>query len=479
MRGLLIQFGIDMRLTYNILKRYHDVDRLVIDELFPWTKILSHTEFFEGIKSFKDKKPFASYHRILPLFMIMYKNFSEQKDILYNIDEQLTMMDISVFEYDVPKLLEIRAYVEKALTSIDAYDYIGFYTLTRSSLYMTMAMMIIKQKYPDKKIVGGGPWFETERVISDMLIDKGIMDGYLVGDAEGIDIGSIEGRVVNYVNDLNNVSMGEPAIQKIPWNMMDAIFFYATKGCAFNCSFCAQGVDKFRSLRPDVVADHIQYSFNETGINLFFAADNIFYVQDKWLISFRDEIKQRGLLGKIYFELCNIHPRNLIADETLNAIQELNIHPFVGTESFSTSSLDRMNKKTTKEINLQCIEQMKARDIPFTMGRIFQFPGETEDEFQESLDEYLKVFTWNPNSRYLGVFSLFPNTDIFNQPDKYGIEFTYFPESVYNYDPDFSGYLDKVPCSYIDKTDPKCERFLKLNKRIRIINDKICKIFPL
>jgi len=478
MKGLLIQFGIDLRLSFNILKQHFDIDRLVIDEIFPWTKILSTTEFFEGIKHQKDPKPFSSYHRVLPLYMIMYKNLKRDRDILFNLENELEAMGITELEYDIPKILEIREYVEGQLY-VEHYDYIGFYTITRATLYMTLAMMLIKQKYPDKRIIGGGPWFEVECHNADMFIENGTLDGYLVGDIEGIDISEIKGRTVNFCKDINTLEMPEPTIQTMPWNNQDAIFFYGSKGCPFSCSFCQQGIQKFRAIEPKKVAAYLQRCFNETGFNSFFAADNIFFVHKSWILELRDEIKRLGLLGKINFPFCNVHPIYLSDRETLDAIEDLRIHLFIGAESFSTASLRRMKKGVTREYNLKMVDELRRRNISFTLGRVFQFPGETEDEFQESLDSFLRVFMWNKNSRYLGVFSLFPNTDVYDNHDRFNIRLNYFNSNVYNYMPEFNKYLDQVPCSYTDLTDPNSERFLKVNKKIRIINDKICKVFPL
>jgi len=481
-KGLLIQFGIDLKLSYNILSELYDIDRLVIEGTFNWTKVLATTEVFEGIKQFNyDKKPFSSYHRMFPLFMIMYKNLQRNKDILFNLPAEIEELGIDLFEYDIPRILEVRDYVEDKLSEkdIEQYDYIGLYTLTRTTLHTTISMMLLRQRYPDKKIIGGGSWFETERNVSDMLIDKGILDAYLVGDAEGLkDLGILKGRVVNYCKRSDFV-LPPPTVQSVPWNNQEALFFYVSKGCPLKCSFCQQGVDPFRTMSADQVALYLKRCVDETGVKLLFASDNTFFVSNKWLFEFRDAMERVGLLGEVEFELCNIHPKNLMNERVLDIIKELNIHPFIGVESFSTPSLKKMNKETTREENLKMVEDLRKKDINFTMGRIFQFPGETEAEFQESMETYLNIFTWNPNSRYLGVFSLFPNTPVFNNPEQYGIEFRYFSKSVYDYMPEFKQYLDKLPCRYIDKTDPDGMRFNDLNKRIRLVNDTICKMFPL
>lgn len=480
MKGLIIQLGIDLQLSYNILKRYNDIDRLVIDELFEWDKLVGTTEFFEGIE-FDDIKPFSTYHRVFPIFLVMYKNLRSNRDILHNISEELDKVVVKGMRYKIDEIIRIRKHIENNIdqANIEQYNYVGFYTMSRSTLYMTLAMMLVKQKYPNKKLIAGGPWFEVEQNISDMFVEFNILDGYLIGDGEEIELGNIQGKVINFCSDLNALKLAEPTVQTIPWNQLEAIFFTASRGCNFNCSFCQQGIQKFRTMTPENVAEYVKECVKKTGVKRMFIADNIFFAKKEWLFSFRDEIAKRNLLGELEFYSCNIHPSYFEDDKVVDAIEQLKAHPFIGIESFSNPTLKKMNKRTTRDLNIKIVEKLRKRGIEFTAGRIFQYPGETEDEFQESLEEYLKMFTWNVHSRYLGVFCLFPNTPMFKNAEKYGIEFKYFPDNVYEYAPEFEEYLKQMPYRYIDKTDPDGERFIKLNNKIRIINEKICKIFPL
>ena len=102
------------------------------------------------------------------------------------------------------------------------------------------------------------------------------------------------------------------------------------------------------------------------------------------------------------------HPKD-ISDELIDAMGKLdkvceNIHlPF---QAGSNSVLERMHRRYTKESYLEKIEKLKKSvpGITFSTDIIVGFPGETEEDFQDTLDVVRKVgyeqaFTFKYNRR--------------------------------------------------------------------------------
>ncbi len=89
------------------------------------------------------------------------------------------------------------------------------------------------------------------------------------------------------------------------------------------------------------------------------------------------------------------HPKDL-SDSLIKAMKELpklcnHLHlPF---QSGSTRILREMNRKYTKEQYLELVEKVREAipDISFTTDIIVGFPGETEEDFQDTLDVVKKV----------------------------------------------------------------------------------------
>lgn len=89
------------------------------------------------------------------------------------------------------------------------------------------------------------------------------------------------------------------------------------------------------------------------------------------------------------------HPKDF-TDDVIDAIKECEkvsrlIH--IPLQSGSTKILENMNRKYTKEQYLELIKKIKKQipEVVFSTDIIIGFPGETEDDFEETLDVIKKV----------------------------------------------------------------------------------------
>ena len=96
------------------------------------------------------------------------------------------------------------------------------------------------------------------------------------------------------------------------------------------------------------------------------------------------------------------HPKDF-SDETIAAIAECKSvckHIHLALQSGSSRILEKMNRKYTKEGFLALAEKIRAAvpDVALTTDIIVGFPGETDEDFEETLDVLRKV-------RFDGIFS--------------------------------------------------------------------------
>jgi len=89
------------------------------------------------------------------------------------------------------------------------------------------------------------------------------------------------------------------------------------------------------------------------------------------------------------------HPKDL-TDDLIKAIKECDKvcnHVHLPVQAGSNDVLKRMNRKYTKEHYLGLVEKLKKEvpDIAITTDIIVGFPGETEEDFQETIDIVKKV----------------------------------------------------------------------------------------
>jgi tRNA-2-methylthio-N6-dimethylallyladenosine synthase len=89
------------------------------------------------------------------------------------------------------------------------------------------------------------------------------------------------------------------------------------------------------------------------------------------------------------------HPKDL-TDDLINAIKECDKvckHVHLPVQAGSNEVLRRMNRRYTKEHYLNLVEKLKSSvpDIAITTDIIVGFPGETEEDFSETIDVVKKV----------------------------------------------------------------------------------------
>ena len=89
------------------------------------------------------------------------------------------------------------------------------------------------------------------------------------------------------------------------------------------------------------------------------------------------------------------HPKDLSDEliETMRDSKKICSHLHLPLQSGSSEILKRMNRKYSKEQYLALVEKLRAAipDISLTTDIIVGFPGETEEDFEETMDVVRKV----------------------------------------------------------------------------------------
>lgn len=171
-------------------------------------------------------------------------------------------------------------------------------------------------------------------------------------------------------------------------------------GCNNFCSYCivpyVRGRERSRN-RKDIV-DEVKRLADDGYKEITLLGQNV--------NSYGNDLGMKDAFADLLYELNDIngierirfmtsHPKDL-SDSLIQAMKELpklceHLHlPF---QSGSNRVLKDMNRKYTKENYLDLIQKVRAAipDISFTTDIIVGFPGETEEDFQHTLDIVKKV----------------------------------------------------------------------------------------
>ncbi|NLK65467.1 MAG: tRNA (N6-isopentenyl adenosine(37)-C2)-methylthiotransferase MiaB [Tissierellia bacterium] len=173
-----------------------------------------------------------------------------------------------------------------------------------------------------------------------------------------------------------------------------------TYGCNNFCTYCVvpyvRGREKSRE--PNEIIDEIKALAEDGCKEVTLLGQNV--------NSYGSNLENKVTFAELLYEINKIdgierirfmtsHPKDL-TDDLIKAIKECDKvckHVHLPVQAGSNDVLNRMNRKYTKEHYLSLVEKLKdaVPDIAITTDIIVGFPGETEEDFLETIDIVKKV----------------------------------------------------------------------------------------
>jgi radical SAM superfamily enzyme YgiQ (UPF0313 family) len=207
-------------------------------------------------------------------------------------------------------------------------------------------------------------------------------------------------------------------------------------GCPFSCSFCAnydRGSIVNRDLESiSIEMDYLKTNYQIKGLSLQdencipykpqHALDFLYYVRKanlKWRGQLRADVN-KALLPKIRESGC--------------------LELSVGLESVDQDTLDYTNKQIKVKTVKETIKACHEHDIKIRLYLLNGLPGEPKDIVEKTkrfIDEN------KPDVVLLSTLQPYPGSDIYNNPEKYGIKWI---------DKDFTKY-NHLRCRFADSKD--------------------------
>lgn len=190
--------------------------------------------------------------------------------------------------------------------------------------------------------------------------------------------------------------------EDMPIERKDGIKAWVTVmyGCNNFCSYCivpyVRGRERSREI-ADVVKE-VTFLANEGYKEITLLGQNV--------NSYGKDLSSGSSFAKLLYELDKVdglerirfftsHPKDL-SDEHILAMKECKKvceHLHLPVQAGSTKVLHEMNRKYTKEDYLTLVDRIRKQipDISLTTDIIVGFPGETEEDFEETLDVVKKA----------------------------------------------------------------------------------------
>lgn len=209
-------------------------------------------------------------------------------------------------------------------------------------------------------------------------------------------------KVVNIWEDGGDIVEGLPAKRLYKHKSFVNIMY----GCNNFCTYCIVPYTRGRerSRKPQDILEEVRRLTADGVREVTLLGQNVNSYQgdaDTDFTKLLYQLNQVPDLQRIRF--MTSHPKDL-SDKLIQAYvdcEKLCDYIHLPVQSGSSRVLERMNRKYTKEDYLRIIEKLKAAvpGIAITTDIIVGFPGETEEDFQETLDlvetvEYDSAFTF-------------------------------------------------------------------------------------
>lgn len=171
-------------------------------------------------------------------------------------------------------------------------------------------------------------------------------------------------------------------------------------GCNNFCSYCIVPYvrGRERSRRPEAIIREIERLVADGVTEVMLLGQNVnsYGKNLEEPMSFAQLLRRiEGIEGLRRIRFMTSHPKDLSDEliEVMAASHKICRHLHLPVQSGSTRILDKMNRRYTKESYLALVEKIKNAipDISLTTDIIVGFPGETEEDFSETLDLVRKV----------------------------------------------------------------------------------------
>ncbi len=327
--------------------------------------------------------------------------------------------------------------VEGVLKAIVDYGVVGLACYTDTRHYCFNFAKRVKELYPDKLLVVGGPHcFSLDQLILkhypfvDAVI-RGEGEQSLLDLAKGTDPATIpgltwrkDGKIIQnqkrpLLADIDSLYVDYDLLPDMSYYGGDneapaslrhlrQVYFISSRGCPFQCIYCANDhwERSWRPMSPATLAGHIERIVKKYNVEYFRFYDDLFTVNKKWVMEFCDLLEQRAL--KVKFRVLI---RGDTKPEVIQRLCQVGLVAVgLGVESGSDRMLKAIAKGITSKQLIETMTECKRLGLWLVGSFILSLPGETPADFKAS-----KKLMAYPDVFQAPIMTIFPGTPLYTQ----------------------------------------------------------------
>ena len=229
-----------------------------------------------------------------------------------------------------------------------------------------------------------------------------------------------KGMIIDIWKDTDKIVENLPISRKYSFKSGVNISF----GCNNFCTYCIVPYvrGRERSRKPEDIVNEIKELVADGVVEIMLLGQNVnsYGVGLEEKVTFADLLRMvNDIEGLKRIRFMTPHPKDLSDDliEAMATLPKVCHHMHLPLQSGSSEILKKMNRRYTKEHYLGLVEKLRARipDVAITTDIIVGFPGETEEDFLETMDVVDKV---HYDSAFTFIYSKRTGTPAATMPDQ-------------------------------------------------------------
>jgi radical SAM superfamily enzyme YgiQ (UPF0313 family) len=320
---------------------------------------------------------------------VIYNTFFHQveDDAVEQLDRLVRQFYIRLKDY----ILELLERERPSVLGVSVYS-----DTLPASLF---ALRLTRETYPDIRTVMGGGIFSGELTVDNanfptFLEQTPYIDKIVVGEGEALLLELLEGRLpedqrVFTLQDAGHKPMDLDTIGLPDFSDFDPQYYtiwadYTSRSCPFQCGFCVETVywGRYRKKSPARIADELTQMHTQYGHQLFLMCDSLLNPVISGLAQeFLDRPQALYWGGYLRADKDVCSPDNVLLWRRGGFYRAR-----LGLESGSQKILQAMGKKIAIEQVKAAVYHLASVGIKTTTYWVIGYPGETEEDFQQTLD---------------------------------------------------------------------------------------------
>jgi radical SAM superfamily enzyme YgiQ (UPF0313 family) len=373
-----------------------------------------YDEYFDTLKRYVPESNWGNLHNIghfvLQNHLMAHFNYGEDEADKYRELVEILVYNTFFTTFTPPQIEELIELVDVFYRRMDDFlaglmggqdvDVFGVTINTGTFPGGMYSLKYVKEHYPSVMTVAGGNIFadqlavgspnyeyfleKTETYLDHLILGQGemllhqLLEGNLPSDQRVFSRKDIGGKILGF-DELKLPDLSDYEVLAYPY-----LAAGGSASCKFQCSFCNSVAywGDYRQKDPKQVVREMETLYKEYGNQLFFMTDSMLNPYIDELAAGISELEV-PLYYDAYFRV-DEHGANI--DKTLKWREGGFYRARMGVETGSQHILDLIGKEITVEQTKAALAGMAYAGIKTTTYWVIGHPGETEEDFQQTLD---------------------------------------------------------------------------------------------